>query len=201
MDYRKRLLFGPLSAVVFVVGTTLVALFLPGYSHVRQAVSDIGAQGTPTRLAFAGVIYALALCLLGFAYGLRDFARTFRLPALPAYLTLFVVASQIGIATFAAPHRLPEAFGLVSLVGYQAPGTLAVGWRHIPALKPVVFVSWLVFAALWIVTAVILLPDFSPLAHALEPVAGLVQRLLFVAWFGWCAWIGVSLSRLNMPVL
>ena len=31
-------------------------------------------------------------------------------------------------------------------------------------------------------------------AHV-KPIYGLVQRGLFAAWFGWCAWAGLALSR------
>ncbi len=194
MDLRTRLLFGPIAALVFVLGTISVALFLPGYSHVRQDVSEIGALGTPTRLAFAILVYGVALCLAIFAWGLRDFGQARGLSPFPAFLIGFVVVSEIGIATFATPDPLHEPFGLLSLIGFQAPGALTLMWRRDPNLKRLAAVSWICFLGLWVATALILAPGFSPpLAERMAPVAGLAQRTLFVAWFGWCAYVGVSL--------
>jgi hypothetical membrane protein len=191
---EKRLLFGPLSAVLFLFGTLGVAHFLPGYSHLRQDVSEIGALGTPTRLAFAVMVFAVAACLAVFGWALRDVAARRGLPRLAAYLIGFVVVSEVGIAIFATPHPLHGPFGMVSLIGFQAPGVLALTWRRDPAMRGVVLVSWLFFLGLWGASLSILLPGFLPdLARQIEPVAGLVQRSLFVAWFGWCAAAGLIL--------
>ena len=196
MSVRTRLLSGPIAAVAFALGTIGVALFLPGYSHLRQDVSEIGALGTPTRLAFAILVYGVAACLLAFAWGLRDLGLARGLSPVPAHLIGFVVVSEIGIATFATPDPLHEPFGLLSLIGFQAPGMLAVMWRRDLSLKPLVDVSRIFFFALWAATALILVPGFwPPLAVAMIPVAGLAQRTLFLAWFGWCAYVGISLRR------
>jgi len=196
MSVRTRLLFGPIAAVAFALGTIGVALFLPGYSHLRQDVSEIGALGTPTRLAFAALVYGVAACLLVFAWGLRDLGLARGLSPVPAYLIGFVVVSEIGIATFATPDPLHEPFGLLSLIGFQAPGMLALLWRRDRQLKRLVDVSRIFFFALWAATALILVPGFwPPLAVAMIPVAGLAQRTLFLAWFGWCAYVGISLRR------
>jgi Protein of unknown function (DUF998) len=201
MNLQKRLRCGPLSAVLFVVGTLGIALFLPGYSHVREDVSTIAALGTPTRVPFAILVYCVAGCLLLFASALREVASRNGLPQLGAYLIAFVVLSEVGIATFATPHPLHEPFGLLSLVGYQAPGVLAFTWRRDVKLRTVVIASWLFFFGLWAATALILVPGFWPvLARLLEPIAGLIQRTLFVAWFGWCAFVGIALNRHRQPI-
>lgn len=198
MNFGKRLLFGPASAAAFLFGTVGVALFLPGYSHVRQDVSEIGALGTSTRLPFAILVFCVAVCLLIFASALREVAARNRLPPLAAYLIGFVVLSEVGIAIFATPHPLHEPFGLLSIIGYQAPGVLAFTWRRDPKMRTVVNLSWLFFFGLWTATALILVPGFwQPMARLLEPIAGLVQRTLFVAWFGWCAAVGLVLWRIE----
>jgi hypothetical protein len=196
LNLGKRLLFGPVSAVAFLFGTIGVALFLPGYSHVRQDVSEIGALGTPTRLPFTILVFCVAVCLLIFASALREVAVRNSLPRLSAYLIGFVVLSEFGIAIFATPHPLHEPFGLLSLIGYQAPGVLAFTWRRDPKMRKVANVSWIFFIGLWTATALILVPGFWPaMARLLEPIGGLVQRTLFVAWFGWCATVGLMLWR------
>jgi hypothetical protein len=44
-----RLLFGPLAAAILCFGIIGLALLLPGYSHVRQTVSEIGEISSPAR--------------------------------------------------------------------------------------------------------------------------------------------------------
>jgi len=194
LNLEKRLLFGPLSAAAFLFGSIGVALFLPGYSHVRQDVSEIGALGTPTRFAFAILVCCVAVCLLIFASALREVASRNGLPKFAAYLIGFVVLSEVGIAFFATPDPLHEPFGLLSLIGYQAPGVLAMTWRRDPKMRKLCNISWIFFFGLWVATGLILLPGFwPPMAQLLEPIGGLVQRTLFVAWFGWCAVVGLSL--------
>ena len=41
MNSNYRLLFGPLAAAILCSGIIGLALLLPGYSHVRQTVSEI----------------------------------------------------------------------------------------------------------------------------------------------------------------
>jgi len=68
---------------------------------------------------------------------------------------------------------------------------LAATWRRDASARALVRVSWFAFAALWFSTALILGQGFYPsLGQALSPLAGLVQRSLFVSWFGWCAFAG-----------
>ena len=196
MSVGNRLLFGPLSAVLFLFGSIGVGLFLQGYSPVRQDVSEIGALGTPTQLAFAVLVLVVAACLAVFAWGVAGVAGRERLPRLAAHLIGFVVLSEVGIAIFATPHPLHEPFGLVSLIGYQAPAALAIGWRRKAGMRAIVAASWLFFVALWAATVLILGQGiWPPMGRFLEPVDGMVQRTLFLAWFGWCAVTGVQLWR------
>jgi hypothetical protein len=50
MNSNYRLLFGPLAAAILCFGIIGLALLLPGYSHVRQTVSEIGEIGSPARV-------------------------------------------------------------------------------------------------------------------------------------------------------
>ena len=47
MKWNFRLLFGPVAAAVLVLGVAGLALMVPGYSDVRQTVSEIGEVGSP----------------------------------------------------------------------------------------------------------------------------------------------------------
>jgi len=51
-DTPIRLWLGPIAAVLLFAGMFAVGLMIPGYSHVRQTVSELGEVGSPGRVAF-----------------------------------------------------------------------------------------------------------------------------------------------------
>ena len=197
MNRSIRLLFGPGSAVLFFVGMLGIALAIPGYSHVHQTVSEIGALGTPTRWPFTLMILGVAACLLVFAWGVRGASLAAGKNTSAAWLIGCMVISCAGIAFFATPHPLHNDFGLSELVGYQAPLALALAWKSDPKARALVLWSWLLYAALWIAIGLNLSMMFpgSWLATEVMPVYGLVQRSLFLAWFAWCTVTGILMWR------
>jgi hypothetical protein len=185
------LLGGPVAALVFGLGVTGLGLAKPGYSAVRQTVSELGPLGGPGRISLAALNLAVALCALVFAFGLaaaRPPAAT-NLPAL--FMGLYAVLA-VGLAVFPSQHRLHNVFGLLQTFPFVgAPLAVALGWRGQGAAASV---SWVALVLLVAAMALNLAPAFSPrLARALGPVYGLVQRSLFVAWYGWCAVLGLLL--------
>jgi hypothetical protein len=163
MTRVHRLLFGPISGVIFFLGAGALASMVPGYSHVHQTVSEIGEMGSPARTEFAILMCCVAVCVLVFAF----------------------------------PHPLHNVFGISELIGYQAPLGIALAWRGVPGAKKLVIFSWVMLLLVWLAIAV----NFGSMARhsalwAYErPIYGLVQRSLFVAWFGWCAVAGWLLWR------
>jgi len=66
----------------------------------------------------------------------------------------------------------------------------------LPDAKVLVPFSWACFVLLWISMGLnmsTLAPSW--LAMTMVPVYGLVQRSLFLVWFGWCAVMGVLFWR------
>ena len=59
----NRLLFGPLAAVLLIVGIAVLPLWVPGYSQVHQTVSEIGEMDSPARIPFAIMLCGVAVCL------------------------------------------------------------------------------------------------------------------------------------------
>lgn len=190
-DYR--LLFGPVAGAILVFGIAGLALMIPGYSHVRQTVSEIGEIGSPARIPFAIVLFCVAACVLVFAVALRDQSIRAGRSQLAAYLTGFMAFSAAGLGFFPYPHPLHNVFGISELIGYQAPLCLALIWRHDPRARSLPSISWIFYA---VICAAILLNLSSlarqwPLWAYMKPVYGLAQRALFAAWFGWCAVVGL----------
>ncbi len=197
MKRNYRLLFGPLAATVFVLGVTGLALMIPGYSHVRQTVSEIGEIGSPARVPFAIMLCCVAACILVFASAVRDISVQSGRSSLAAYVIGFMALSASGVGVFAYPHPLHNIFGISELIGYQAPLVLALTWRRDPRAKTLVGFSWIMFGFMWTAIALNLssFDRYGAVWAHVRPAYGLAQRALFVAWFGWCAGAGVLVFK------
>lgn len=195
MAPNYRLLFGPLAAIIFGIGTVGLALLLPEYSHVHQTVSEIGEIGSPARLPFAIMLGCVAVCILVFALGVRDASMAAHYSPMAAYLTGCMAVSAAGIAVFAYPHPAHNIFGMSELIGYQAPLAFALAWRHDSSAKHLVVLSWIFFLLIWGAIALNLSPFVAPVWAYVKPFHGVVQRALFGAWFGWCAITGILLFK------
>lgn len=193
MTRNYRLLFGPLAGAILALGIAGLALLIPGYSHVRQTVSEIGEIGSPARVPFAIMLCCVAACILVFASAVRDLSVANHHSRWAAYLIGFMALPAAGIGVFAYPHPMHNVFGLSELIGYQAPLALALTWRHDPRAKTLVVISWILFALIWGAIALNLSSFVPPVWDYVKPFHGIAQRGLFAAWFGWCAIAGILL--------
>jgi hypothetical membrane protein len=191
------LLFGPLAAAILGLGIVGLGFMVPGYSQVHQTVSEIGEAGSPAGVPFAIMLFAVAACVLVFASAIRDQSIKTGHSPVAAYFVGFMAISLSGVAVFAFPHPLHNSFGLSELVAYQAPLVLAITWRGDPRVRTVVRASWILFILMWIAIGLNLATlDRQGALWAFErPFYGLVQRTLFIVWFGWCAVIGALLFK------
>jgi len=82
---------------------------------------------------------------------------------------------------------------LRELIGYQAPLVFALTWRQDAGTKTLVVFSWIFSALIWGAIVLNLSPFVRSVWVYVKPFHGLAQRTLFVAWFGWCAVIGILL--------
>lgn len=197
MQRSVRLLFGPLGAAIFCIGVLVLGAMVPGYSHVHQTVSEIGALDTPMRIPFAVMLGCVTLCMWVFAWGVWDASAAAGHNRCTAILIVCMGMSGVGVAIFATPHPLHNDFGLSEIFGYQAPLAFALAWRKDPKARGLVIGSWVFFVLLWVSMGLNMSPMFadSSLAIAMKPIYGLVQRSLFLVWFAWCTFIGVALWR------
>lgn len=199
MSSNRVLWFGPIAAVLLGAGTFAIALIVPGYSHVRQTVSELGAVGSPGQVPFTIVLLLVAACLilaaLGIARSLRDSGHS----ALPACFVIAMALSAAGVGIFAFPHPLHNVFGLSELVGYQAPLIAALTLRKSPSARPIVAFSLAMYGAVVLAIAanMLSLAGSGSLWARVEPYYGIVQRSLFASWFVWCAGFSLFLMRLR----
>ena len=194
----SRLWFGPGAGVLLLAGTIAIGLVTPGYSHVRQTVSELGEVGAPGQGAFTILLLAVASCLLAFAFAVARVLRDAGSSRLPAWFVGAMGASTAGVGLFAFPHALHNVFGMSELVGYQAPLVAALACWSNPRAKRVVVFSIVMYIAVLLAIAINLVPVIRPTDAWLQvkPYFGLVQRSLFASWFAWCAGYGLLLMRL-----
>jgi hypothetical protein len=168
---------------------------------VRQTVSEIGEIGSPARLAFAVMLCAVAACLLIFAAAVLDLSRARDHSPWAALALGFMAVPVAGVGIFAYPHPLHNVFGLLELVGYQAPLVLALTWRRDPGARRIVAFSWIMAILVWIAIALnfVTFARGSAVWDLVAPVYGLIQRALFAVWFVWCARVGLMMRRLTPP--
>jgi len=195
MTQRQRLLFGPLAAAIFLLGVVGLALTVPGYSQVHQTVSEIGEISSPARMPFMIMLFAVAVCILVFAWAVREVSLQAGHSPLAAYFIASMAVSVVGVGIFAYPHPFHNHFGLSEVVGYQAPLVMALTWRGDARVKHLATVSWVMFVLMWVVIGLNLstLDRQSALFAYERPFYGLVQRSLFVVWFGWLIAVAVLL--------
>lgn len=195
MRQQTQLMSGPLAFAILAVGILALATLVPDYSHIAQTVSEIGKMGSPARLPFTLMLLSVAAATSIFARALHRAASHTHNSSAPAVLVGAMAVSVVGVAVFAHPHPLHNVFGLSELVGFQAPLVFALRWRRDPRAPRLVAQSW----ALYLVIVLAIVANLSALLGMdavwayTQPRIGLAQRLLFAAWFGWCALLGWSL--------
>lgn len=197
MSLRSRLSFGVATAVVLWSGLLLLPLLVPGYDWVRQTVSEIGERGSPAQVPFTLMLCVVAICLLVFAWALRDIARRLDASTAIVYVTGFMAISSAGVGIFSFPHPLHNVFGISEIVGYQGPWVLALTWRRVKHVRGLVVFSWVMGAIMWCtILANLSALDFTSwLWHLERPVYGIVQRSLFLVWSVWLAGTSIALMK------
>lgn len=192
MQNRQWLMAGAIAAMTFFSLVFVLALSMDGYSHVSRTVSEIGRQGSPAELPWRIGNLAVAALLMVFAVAIGSYARSRAWSRMPALFIALFAVSLAGMGWFAVPHPLHNVFGLSATVGYLSPLVLAIAWRGKPvphALTTVSAVAWLLVIA---AIALNLSPIFAPTLYPLE-YYGLVQRFLFIAFYGWCTYLSLAL--------
>jgi hypothetical protein len=173
------------------VAVTLLGVLLPGYDLVTQTISEIGEQGSPFETAFRAINLLVAGCFLLFAFGVYRFSGERNLSHAPAILLGFFALMETGVFVFEAPHPWHNMFGIASILGYLAPGILAITWPDARSLRSLRRVSIAAGAFLIVSLALNLSELFVRVPYVLEHI-GIVQRTLFVFHL-WCAYAAIAL--------
>lgn len=198
-------LTGQLSLAVMVLMVLLAGWFTPGYSHVSQFISELGAREAPCEwsVRLAGFlpmgVLSLSFCLSAFLSLPRSRAMTLGLAGLAIFAAGYLVAAAFPCDPGCRPSE-PSMSQIIhnagGIIGYVlAPGFLYCFGRAAREWPHAGFLAFAGYAAS--VLALLGLLTISPAS----PLAGLSQRLLEGSVLVWVALCGryVSKSRTVNP--
>lgn len=191
---RFGYLSGMLAPLWLAMGVTLVACFYPGYSHVRQAMSELGAVGAPTH-AWSPLVNNFPLAFWFVAFGCavwRTFAQS-RLARASAVLLMIHGLANVATGTWtcdvgcqpAATSSTQEIHNLAGLV--MALSLLGANALWIVLGKRVLGLGWVrALSAATTLVCLATLPLMAQSAGTGGPF-GLYQRINYgvsIAWVG-----------------
>lgn len=201
---RILALGGALGPLLFAAVVGVCGALRPGYSHINQFISELGATGTihATLMNFAGFVAAFLL-IAGFGIAtvwlIPHSARSILAGGLITFFGLGIALAGIfhcdpgcpqhGASLAATIHdRISIAAFLACIAGI---GLFASHFRRTPAFRPL----WKYSAASSVASLVFL----GLLASSLDPrhLTGLWQRLLIGTLFVWCVVLGRRLFHEN----
>ena len=199
---RARVLAGVLGPAIFLVATLMSAALRPGYRHVVNVISELGATGTPyaALMNYGGFLPAgLMLTAFGIvlARGVPRSGSALVGAGLVALFGLGLAASGIFSCDPGCPQSggslenfIHAAIAPVMFVGLIA-GIAILGlhfrrqprWRHLAAYS-------LLTSALALLFMIALIRSFDT-----RTLSGLWQRLMIGTLFLWCVVVGLAARR------
>lgn len=189
---------GVVGPVLFVVTFTAAGLLRPGYSPVRQAVSNLGVGPIPWLLNVPLVLlgFLLVLMAIGFSQAMRPLMNR----SLRRACGILLAGPGLGYemaGIFPETNLFHWILGRPSLVVGSVVGFLVVGLQLRRDLRWHGYgVHSLVSSATVLVLTAFMFLAFSPASRlgALQ-LAGLAERVMFVAPLAWYVVIGWRLFR------
>ncbi|HET6360534.1 MAG TPA: DUF998 domain-containing protein [Gemmatimonadota bacterium] len=191
MGIDRAALCGILAPLLFAVSLLVFAAIRADYSHLTDAVSELGARGAPNALAWNLVGFVgVGLLITVFAWGL--YRGTASLAALVSVGLSGLGFAGTGVfpadmADLSAPSS--RAHIVMSLISFAAfvPGAFVLCWRFLklPRWAPVGIASG----------ALALLAIASMPLREMDVPPGLAQRTTFVVYLVWIELLAVALWR------
>lgn len=187
------------AACVVLVIVVWAGAVTPGYSHVSQFISELGATDARSEMLvrFAGFLPAglllLAFCAVAFKALPKSGAAVFGLIGLAIYAAGYVTSAFFPCDPGCRPSE-PSLSQVIHNIGglagyFLAPGTLFVlaraarDWFDDSLLVTAGYLA----AALALIALLTLTPE--------SPVVGLTQRLLELSMLGWVVLFGFRMAK------
>lgn len=176
-----------LAAVIALVPVVLFAKRRPGYSHIRQTISELGETGAPDAkkvaiFAFAPAGHTIWLFVAALAFAVPQLSEG---PGL--WLFALLGAAYVGAAMFPCDPGAPlwgtwrnNVHNLLAGVGYVGAlaGMIELGraMEGVPSLQSIAAISQAAGQAALFGVFLLSFPS---------PVRGLIQRIVEAIFYGW----------------
>ncbi len=190
-------LCGVIAPVLFTIIVITLSLLRPGYSHVSQAISELGSVGAPNAIVQDGNFILLGLLIIAFAYGLHKGIGDGKGSRLgPILVAVFGAVAAIGDGIFPLPGPLHQPLFIVGVIAFMI-GILIITRR----LKR--DTNWQGYRLYSLGTGVIAIVLFIVLlSYAIStngggPWFGALQRLFLAPLFLWIGVMAIHLLRLQ----
>ncbi len=197
MGLRFYALCGVIAPILFTITVIILGLLRPGYSHVSQAISELGSVGAPNAVVQDANFVLLGLLVIAFAYGLHRGIGDGKGSRLgPILVAVFGAVAAIGDGIFPLPGPLHQPFFIVGVIAFMA-GILIISRR----LKQ--HTSWIGYRLYSLGTGVIAIILFLVLlSYAIStggtgPWFGALQRIFVAPLFLWIEVMAIRLLRLS----
>lgn len=130
--WRKLTLFGMLGALAYAFHVVLGGFLWKGYSHIRQPISDLTAQGAPDRAFLTGITSVYAIFSIIFAIAAFMYIKKLKVKILSTGFILFICMHIVS----ASYNFFPE-----DLAGAQATFRGIMHWVVTGAIVPLTILS------------------------------------------------------------
>jgi hypothetical membrane protein len=193
MKLRFFFLCGMIAPVLFVVTAILGGALRPGYSHIRDTMSELFSPGSPNKALLDAFHTIFALLLISFGIGLLLFVLRSRRKMLLGSLGAASYIAMGGVSVLTAttfhqdPWGTPATFagrmhinlsgvvGLLSIASFLLLGF----WFQRVKLFPGFWAFSLIIVGLAVLSAVIFFLTVD------SPVMGLTERITALVGFTW----------------
>lgn len=189
MKPKQFLLLGVFSSLVFWITTFVCGLRLPGYNHLTNMVSELGALGTPTQYWFSIGLVLSAVLNLFFVYGVYQLCKPKGLSLVPVLFLIFY-SFLAGPGIIPMPLPLHGVIGLPFILIIVAPLAGLFFWKGQEMVLKLRFLGIISFA-------VMCLGFLIYFPNLLTPYFGLKQRFLYAGWSIWSMAVSYRLYLWN----
>ncbi len=207
MSRQSRLLTasalaGIIAPIVFTIIVIVLGFLWTGYSHLTQAISELGETGAPNMNIQALNFIILGILTIVFAIGLTAHDRRFRSASVLVGTYGF---SALLATVFPCDPGCPTTSTSVAQVAHNLDALIAfIGF----AIAPLFFwrsgktlPSWTKLASWSLRIAIVSISLLGAYLiiniFALSPYTGLLQRIFLGLLFAWMIMIAVHLSQVN----
>lgn len=193
-NLRLLAISGVIAPFLFTITVVILGLLRPGYSHVSQAISELGEVGAPNAAIQNANFVVFGLLSIAFAVGLHKGIGDGRGSKIgPALVGSFGAVGAIGAGLFSLPSPLHEPLSVIGFISLII-ATLVISRR----LKQ--DVRWQSYRAYSLITGGIAVVLFVVLVFGRSndsPYFGALQRIFLTPLFLWIELMAIHLLSLS----